>query len=262
MRDHSQLIAEYRSNPSRDELTAAVYVARVLEPSVAAPAVDAQLTALHEAFVGARGERGGVVDLIDFMREQGFAGSADMQSMDCSRIDRVLAGRRGIPISLAVVYVMLARRLGLTAAGINFPGHFLVRADDVLIDPMDAVSISREECLRRLADANLEHLGEAAFAPASADEVAVRMLNNIKAVQLTRGDFVGVLDSIDYQLPLVADEGPYQLERADLWFRLGDAGAAVSVLEAARGRLRGTPWHAEIDSRLKRLVGRTRTTLH
>ena len=107
----------------------------------------------------------------------------------------------------------------MTTQGINFPGHFLLSANGVLIDPLtadaaDAAPTSSDW----LADANLTHLAPNALAPASPDEMAVRMLNNVKAIYAARGDFVDALALIDCQMPLVGDTGPLQIERAELWF--------------------------------------------
>jgi hypothetical protein len=73
---------------------------------------------------------------------------------------------------------------------------------------------------------------------------------------------VAVLATIDSQLPLVTDAGPLHLERAEVWFHLGDPTAAAAVLDQARAELLGTRWEVEIDRRLRRLAGRPRTTLH
>ena len=50
----------------------------------------------------------------------------------------MLSSRRGIPITLSIPYLMVGRALGMTTQGINFPGHFLLSADGVLIDPLTA----------------------------------------------------------------------------------------------------------------------------
>ncbi len=126
----------------------------------------------------------------------------------------------------------------MTTQGINFPGHFLLSANGVLIDPLTAELLSNSDVERWLTDANLTHLGPNALAPASPDDMAVRMFNNVKAIYAARGDFVEALSLIDSQLPLVGDTGPLHLERAELWFRLGDAAAAAAVLQEARGRTR------------------------
>ena len=258
-------VTAYRNDPQRDELSAAVLVAQLLEPSVDVVQIRRQLAELCRRFtaaVAAVPAEAAIGGLVEFLREEGFQAAVDGNSLDCSRIDLVLAQKRGIPITLSIPYLMLGRSVGLTMQGINFPGHFLVLANDVLIDPMRAQQVSRDECLSWLNDANLQQLGSAAFAPAKPDEMAVRMLNNVKAIHVANGDFVAALDIIDCQLPLVDDHGLFELERAEFWYQLGGAAAAIGVLQVAREQLLGTPWQAEIDNRLKRLAWRSPPTVH
>lgn len=253
------MIEQYRADPARDELAAAILVARLLESAVVPEAVIDALAAL-----AAEAKQQGVGDatsLVDFLRESGFGAADDPQRLDCSRIDLVVARRRGIPITLAIVYLTVGRSIGLDSAGINFPSHFLARLDGILVDPLQGRCIERSDCERWLEDANLGYLGDGAFAVASPDAIALRMLNNIKAVHVARVDFVAALDTIDCQLLLSDERAPLQLERADLWYQLGDAAAAVAVLEAAGDELDGT-WQPEVDARLKRWSGRLPPVVH
>src|SRR5882672_4303300 len=105
---NAAFVAEYRSDASRDELSAALLVAHILAPDVDDADVRRQLAALLERLIVMPGAAtaGG---LMDFLRGEGFQGATDMQSFDCSRIDRVLAQRRGIPITLSIPYLVLGR---------------------------------------------------------------------------------------------------------------------------------------------------------
>jgi regulator of sirC expression with transglutaminase-like and TPR domain len=246
------LVEQYLDEPARDELAAAILVARLLRGGVDVTAVRDQFDALGE--VARRNGVCNAVTLVEFVRNAGFRGADDPQSLDCSCIDLVVARRRGIPISLAIVYVTLARRLGLASCGINFPGHFLARLDGVLVDPLQGYCIDADAALRWLAAADLQQLGDAAFATATPDAIALRMLNNVKAIQATRADFVAALDTIDCQLLLTDEHALLQIERADYWYRLGDPAAAVAVLEAVRDELAGTPLQREVDARLQKWV--------
>ncbi len=200
--------------------------------------------------------------LISFLRDEGFKMTDDPSSLDASRIDEVLASRRGIPITLAIPYLMIGRAAGLTTQGINFPGHFLLSANGVLIDPANAVQLTNADVDQRLTNAGLQHLRATALTPASADEMAVRMLNNVKAIHAARGDLVAALALIDCQLPLVPDPGALQIERAELWFSLGNSDAAIAILEQARRTLAGTGWEAEIEKRLRLLRRQPPGTVH
>jgi regulator of sirC expression with transglutaminase-like and TPR domain len=116
----------------------------------------------------------------------------------------VLERRTGIPISLAVVYLELARRAGLRVDGINFPGHFLLRIpagddggdgpsdDGVIVDPFHGGAVLSEYDCRQLLR---QHVGEdAAFdpsllAPATRHDIIVRMLVNLKRLYVRMRSF-------------------------------------------------------------------------
>lgn len=128
-----------------------------------------------------------------FYEELGFAGNVnDYYTPDNSYLDRVISTRRGIPISLAVVYMELAQQIGLDVKGISFPGHFLmklsVQAGDIILDPFNGASLSRDDLEDRLEpflDQESE-IGEAALAiflqAAAPREILVRMLRNLKGL--------------------------------------------------------------------------------
>src|SRR5687768_16227336 len=135
--------------------------------------------------------------------EQGFSGNRDRyDDPRNSFINEVLNRRVGIPISLAVVYLEVARRAGLHVDGINFPGHFLLRARDavatdarsevVIIDPFHGgAQLSEYDCRQLLR----QHVGDqAAFdtallAPATRHEIVVRMLVNLKRLYVRMRSF-------------------------------------------------------------------------
>ena len=90
-----------------------------------------------------------------FFQELGFAGNVNnYHDPRNSYLPEVLDSRRGIPITLAVLYVELANLCGLPAFGVSFPGHFLVKLrmprGEVVIDPFSGQSLSREDLDERL----------------------------------------------------------------------------------------------------------------
>jgi regulator of sirC expression with transglutaminase-like and TPR domain len=85
-----------------------------------------------------------------FFRELGFAGNVnDYYDASNSYLHQVLASRRGIPITLALLYIELAGHAGLVARGVSFPGHFLVKLrlphGEAVMDPFNGRALSREE---------------------------------------------------------------------------------------------------------------------
>ncbi len=130
-----------------------------------------------------------------FFQELGFAGNVNnYYDRRNSLMPAVLDSRRGIPITLAVLYVEIAAQSGLSAQGVSFPGHFLVKVQmprgEVVIDPFSGHSLSREDLQERLAPFLAQHglPGErdaplAPFLqPAPGREVIARMLRNLKEI--------------------------------------------------------------------------------
>ena len=131
--------------------------------------------------------------------EEGFGGNREQyDDPRNSFLNEVLDRRTGIPITLAVVYLEVARRAGLTITGVNFPGHFLLRApgglagDDLIIDPFHSGALLSEFDCRQLLR---NHVGdEAAFdrsllAPATRHDIVVRMLVNLKRLYVRMRSF-------------------------------------------------------------------------
>lgn len=134
--------------------------------------------------------------LLDVLyRELGFRGNTgDYYDPDNSLLDAVLARRTGIPISLAVVLVAVAARLGTRLEGVPFPGHFLVRcvgpSSALFVDPFVGRLIERDELLAfaRRAFGRDVPLRPIWLEPASPRMVLFRMLTNLRAIYAQRGD--------------------------------------------------------------------------
>ena len=131
--------------------------------------------------------------------EEGFTGNREQyDDPRNSFLNEVLDRRTGIPITLAVVYLEVARRAKLAITGVNFPGHFLLRApggitgDELIIDPFHGGALLSEFDCRQLLRS---HVGEeAAFdrsllAPATRHDIVVRMLVNLKRLYVRMRSF-------------------------------------------------------------------------
>lgn len=129
-----------------------------------------------------------------FYRELGFEGNANnYYDPGNSYLHQVLKSRRGIPISLALLYMEIAAQIGLDVKGISFPGHFLmklsVQAGAIILDPFNGESLSREELEERLEPYSVQNEDYAGDLPlalylqeAKPREILVRILRNLKAV--------------------------------------------------------------------------------
>src|ERR1700709_813882 len=130
-----------------------------------------------------------------FFRELGFTSNLnDYHDPDNSHLNVVLKRRRGIPISLAVVYLEMADQLGIPVRGVSFPAHFLLRVTtpdgDVMLDPTTGHSLSEPQMVEML-EPYVQRAGESIgsalrmlLQPATRREIIGRMLRNLKGIYL------------------------------------------------------------------------------
>jgi len=193
--------------------------------------------------------------------EQGFRGNRDdYYDPANSFLDRVLERRTGIPITLALVMIEVGRRVGVPLVGVGFPCHFLVRHArhaDLLLDPFAGGRlVSDEDCRRLLANV----CGDLPFhprllRPVSGRCLLQRVLTNLRAIYMSRGDLCRTVAVLDRILLLVPDDAVHLRERGLLRLRCGDGGgledlthylevepeapdreALYALVESARGR--------------------------
>lgn len=178
-----------------------------------------------------------------FFQELAFAGNINnYYDPDNSYVHRVMTSRRGIPISLAVVYMELGQQIGLNMKGISFPGHFLmklsVQSGDIVLDPMNGASLSREELEERLEPyiAQREYGDELPLAAylraAHPREILTRMLRNLKAIFTDAQRWQYVLDVQERLVILLPDEITERRDRGLAYANLAEPQAALDDLEA------------------------------
>ncbi len=163
-----------------------------------------------------------------FFEEQGFAGNLNnYYDPDNSYLHVMLRTRRGIPISLAVLWLELALSMGLHAQGVGFPGHFLVKVrlpfpheGQVVIDPFTGESLSKEELSERLVPLHAEsgllrdggvsdELLKHYLRAATPREIVARMLRNLEEVYTSHQDperLMMVRQRLTVLLPQVQDD--------------------------------------------------------
>ncbi len=169
--------------------------------------------------------------------ELGFRGNEqDYYDPKNSLLPDVLGRRLGIPITLALVYCEVARRAGVRARGVSFPGHSLGRVDaqgredaPVAVDPFFGGRVLDQPGLQRLLERAAPKqtlVPEEHLAPAGPRAVLVRMLINLTWIHATRGDFARALLALDRIISLQPDSVPALRERAMLAARLGSVESA------------------------------------
>ncbi|MEK8030092.1 transglutaminase-like domain-containing protein [Ideonella sp. DXS29W] len=180
-----------------------------------------------------------------FFRELGFAGNVnDYYDAGNSYVHQVLASRRGIPISLAVVYIELAGHAGLVARGVSFPGHFLVKLrlpnGEAVMDPFNGRSLSRDELEERLEPLRRKQglVGDFEvplglfLQSASPRDIIARMLRNLKSIHQQAEDFPLLLAVQHRLVCLLPDAWDERRDRGLTLAELGQPDAAADDLAA------------------------------
>jgi regulator of sirC expression with transglutaminase-like and TPR domain len=139
----------------------------------------------------------------------GFAGDREhYDDPGNSMLDLVLTRRRGLPILLSVVYVEVARRAAIPIAGVGLPGHFVVghfgTDPPVLLDPFAGGGQVETDAPRELVR------------PWRADEIVMRMLNNLVAAYDRRGDIDAAIHAASLRLALPAKLAQRTILQAEL----------------------------------------------
>jgi regulator of sirC expression with transglutaminase-like and TPR domain len=180
-----------------------------------------------------------------FFQELGFAGNVnDYYDPDNSYLHVVLSTRRGIPITLAILWLELAHSVRLRAAGINFPGHFLVKAvvpqGQVILDPMTGQSLSREDLQQRLEPykrrsglvGEFDVPVELYLQAATPREIVARVLRNLKEIYRSQQDWARLIPVLDRLVILLPDAWSEVRDRGLAWAELGQPARALPDLEA------------------------------
>jgi len=249
----ADLITEAADRPGADLAAPAFLVARIEYPKLdAGPYLD-RLNVMgdaafhfvtqdpgHDAPIAAR------IDAVNryLFGELGFTGNREQyEDPRNSCLNEVMDRRKGIPITMALVYIEVARRAGLRAEGINFPGHFLVRVlpdlhsgnggDGLIIDPFHGGAILNEADCRHL----LSRVGDgSAFEPsllarATRRQVLVRMLNNLKRLYVKMHSFPQARATTDVLLALQPSSLADLKDRGLLAYNMNDFSHALRDFE-------------------------------
>jgi regulator of sirC expression with transglutaminase-like and TPR domain len=214
-----------------------------LNGSVALERIEVALDAYAERVRLVLGERQDALSQVQALKrvladEEGFSGNTNTgQKPDNSFLTKVLEQRTGLPITLSVLYLEVARRAGIPLFGVSFPGHFLVACEadrgKLVMDPFQSGQVLTEEgCADLLARVAPQiKFTPRLLAPASVPAITSRMLQNLKRTYLAMGEGGRALQVIDLLL-LIAPDHPGELRaRAALLSAIGAYRAALADVE-------------------------------
>lgn len=182
-------------------------------PNVKLPEIENQLDQISQDIQQSMPTTGHPLSFIDhvseyFSKELCFHGNTtDYYNPDNSFIDQVLITRTGIPISLSVIFILIANRLGLPILGVPMPAHFIIKFDDgvdeIFFDPFyDSKIYSHEECFKYLEKAKIKN-PEEILDGCMNFQIILRMMRNIQLVYSSYKNEPQKVNEIEQLLNLV-----------------------------------------------------------
>lgn len=208
-----------------------------------------------------------------FYRDLGFGVNPnDYYAPENSYLNEVLRTRRGIPISLAVIWLELAQALDLQAQGVSFPGHFLVKValqgGLVVIDPLTGESLGLENLSERLSP--FRDPADQAAAPELDDgetplglylqacpprDLIARMLRNLKEIFRAQEDWPRMLQVMDRLVVLLPEAWSERRDRGLVHAELGHAHEALQDLRCYLDAVPAGPDAVALRNRVSELSG-------
>ena len=189
---------------------------------------------------GARARRVlGQINWVLFVEER-FRGNADAYyDPRNSYLNEVLDRKVGIPISLSVLYLAVADRLGLRMAGVNLPAHFVLRTlepgDPLFVDPFHTGALlDAEGCSRRIAELTGRpvSLTDSQLDPCATPTVVARMLRNLKAIYIQADDYASAVPVLRRLAAVRVDDPAESRDWGMVSLYAGRPGEAVAPLQA------------------------------
>ena len=151
---------------------------------------------------------------------------------------RVIDRRRGLPVSLGILYLQAARAQGWGAYGLSFPGHFLIQLENdgqrAIIDPFNGGAACAPNELRQLLKATIGNEAELTpqhYAVVTDRDVLLRLQNNVKLRLAQLGEGARVISVIKVMLLFAPTESSLLREMAALEAKLGNLQAAITALD-------------------------------
>jgi regulator of sirC expression with transglutaminase-like and TPR domain len=172
--------------------------------------------------------------------EWGYQGdSATYDDPQNADLMRVIDRRRGLPVSLGILYLQVARSQGWSAHGLNFPGHFLIRLDGeggdrVILDPFhngQQLQVPELRSMLKLVAGQGAELTPETYTALSNRQVLMRLQSNVKLRMLEAGRVDAALEAVRRMMLLSPDDHRLWREAGLMLMRLGDLETAVESLD-------------------------------
>lgn len=209
--------------------------------------IDALADEIREAVDNAEDARAAGRLVATFLHDdRGFHGNSDdYYDPRNSFLNEVLDRQSGIPITLSILYMEVARRLGIAVEGVGLPGHFVVRLVEcgAYVDPFTGrADLGEQDCADRVGSAHGHpvQLDRSMLAGQTNQQILTRVLRNLLEIYRTRGELSRALGALDRIVLLNPRSGSLLHERADLHARMGEYRLSLRDLASAQRLHSGT----------------------
>lgn len=169
----------------------------------------------------------------------GYRGDAEhYDDIANASLARVIDRRKGLPVALGVLYIHAAQGQGWAAAGLNFPGHFLVRIDGggerLIIDPFNegrVLAIGELRQLLKVAEGDGAELEAGHYEAVGNRDILLRLQNNLRMRLFRTGEVKRAAAITESMLRIAPNETALWREAGVLYAEVGDIAPAISALE-------------------------------
>ncbi len=200
--------------------------------------------------------------------KEGFSGNEkDYYDPRNSFLNEVLDRKKGIPITLSVIYLEVARLLGLPFSGVGLPGHFIVKCEvrdaDIFVDPFHrGLLLTAQDCreLVRQQSGGRMAFREEFLRPVPPRQVLVRMLTNLRLIYMRRGELPRAISAADRIVAVDPASEQHLLDRATVYYHAGRYLNAIKDLEEYLRRRPDAPDAEAIRHNISALWHRASTT--
>lgn len=159
--------------------------------------------------------------------------------LDNANLMRVIERRKGLPVALGILYLFAARAQGWAAAGLNFPGHFLIRLESrdgrrAIIDPFHEGRVLETPALRELlkvVSGQGVELEASHYKAVSNRDILLRLQNNVKTRRLDLGMIEDALEALTHMQILNPDQAALWREAGLMHMRLGRLKHAIDAFD-------------------------------
>lgn len=236
-----QITVSLQNDDDQGLFHAALLIARLDNPELRVDEYHAELDRMAAEINGTIASKANLTDKVSAIRNylfknNGFHGSrSDYYNRSNSYLNEVIDDREGIPITLSLLVMELARLVGVEMHGLALPGHFATCYEfdgkRVIIDSFDGGTVMRPEDANALLSNAGMQIDSSRMETAAPREIICRMLRNLQTIAIEEKAFSDALDYVDIVVRIQPDSAQDRLNRALLSLQIDQPGKAKPDLQ-------------------------------